>query len=51
MTPNKRTIHEFIFRTDGFFKIPDFQRPYTWDVYQTETFLSDLEKVLSKTKN
>jgi uncharacterized protein with ParB-like and HNH nuclease domain len=50
MTPNKRTIHEFIFRTDGFFKIPDFQRPYTWDVYQTETFLSDLEKV-SKNKN
>ncbi len=50
MTPNKRTIHEFIFRTDGFFKIPDFQRPYTWDVFQTETFLSDLEKV-SKNNN
>jgi uncharacterized protein with ParB-like and HNH nuclease domain len=45
MQPNKRTIHEFIFRTDGYFQIPDFQRPYTWDKYQIDTFLSDLEKV------
>jgi len=50
MTPNKRTIHEFIFRTDGYFQIPDFQRPYTWDSYQTDTFLSDVEKV-AKNKN
>lgn len=48
MQPNKRTIHEFIFRTDGYFQIPDFQRPYTWDSYQTDTFLSDLEKVAIK---
>jgi len=48
MQPNKRTIHEFIFRTDGYFQIPDFQRPYTWDNYQTDTFLSDLEKVVIK---
>jgi uncharacterized protein with ParB-like and HNH nuclease domain len=45
MQPNKRTIHEFIFRTDGYFQIPDFQRPYTWDNYQIDAFLSDLEKV------
>lgn len=44
MQPNKRTIHEFVFRTDGYFKIPDFQRPYTWDTYQTDMFLDDLEK-------
>jgi uncharacterized protein with ParB-like and HNH nuclease domain len=48
MQPNKRTIHEFIFRTDGYFQIPDFQRPYTWDSYQIDTFLSDLEKVSQK---
>jgi uncharacterized protein with ParB-like and HNH nuclease domain len=46
MQPNKRTIHEFIFRTDGYFQIPDFQRPYTWANNQTNTFLSDLEKVV-----
>jgi len=45
MQPNKRTIQEFIFRTDGYFQIPDFQRPYTWANYQIDTFLSDLEKV------
>jgi uncharacterized protein with ParB-like and HNH nuclease domain len=48
MQPNKRTMHEFIFRTDGYFQIPDFQRPYTWEAYQTGTFLSDLEKVTIK---
>ena len=48
MQPNKRTIHEFIFRTDGYFQIPDFQRPYTWGSYQTDTFLSDLDKVAKK---
>jgi len=44
MQPNKRSIHEFIYRTDGYFKIPDFQRPYTWDAYQTDMFIDDLEK-------
>ncbi|GHT18256.1 hypothetical protein FACS189429_4440 [Bacteroidia bacterium] len=48
MQPNKRTLHEFIFRTDGYFQIPDFQRPYTWEGYQIDTFLSDLEKVVNK---
>lgn len=48
MEPHKRTIYEFIFRTDGYFKIPDFQRPYTWDTHQIETFRADLEKVAAK---
>jgi uncharacterized protein with ParB-like and HNH nuclease domain len=48
MEPHKRTIYEFIFRTDGYFQIPDFQRPYTWDTHQIETFWSDLEKVAAR---
>jgi len=50
MVPNKRTMHEFIFRTDGYFHIPDFQRPYTWDGYQIDTFLEDIEKVANNDK-
>jgi len=48
MQPNKRTIYEFIFRVDGYFQIPDFQRPYTWGAYQIDTFLADLENVAEK---
>jgi len=50
MQPNKRTVHEFIFRTDGYFQIPDFQRPYTWEGYQIDTFLEDIEKVANSKK-
>jgi len=51
MEPIRRELHEFIFRTDGYFKIPDFQRPYTWNGNQVDTFLEDIKKVVKSQKN
>jgi len=48
MYPSKRSIYEFISRTDGYFQIPDFQRPYTWDARQIQTFWDDLKKVAER---
>jgi len=51
MSPTKRTIYEFILKVDGYFQIPDFQRPYTWDErHQIKIFWNDLSNVV-KNKN
>ncbi|MDR1941590.1 MAG: DUF262 domain-containing protein [Endomicrobium sp.] len=42
---------QFIYKSSEYFRIPDFQRPYTWVNWQTETVINDLETVVQKMKN
>lgn len=51
MQPNKNNILHFIYKSTQFFKIPDFQRPYTWDTPIVGAFLEDLEHVQHSSRN
>ena len=39
-------INAFLFTPNKYFEIPDFQRPYSWNIDQIKTYLEDLEKAL-----
>ena len=43
MTPKKQTIEEF-FQGEKQYKIPVYQRAYSWEEKQWNTFLEDLEE-------
>lgn len=51
MQPNKNNILHFIYKSTQFFKIPDFQRPYTWDTPIVQAFLEDLENTRKSSRN
>jgi hypothetical protein len=51
MQPSKNNILHFIYKSTRFFKIPDFQRPYTWDTPIVAAFLEDLERVRDSSRN
>jgi len=46
MDANKLDIKEFLYTPGRFFKIPDFQRPYSWDKPNVINFLEDLEQAV-----
>lgn len=43
-------IKDFLYTPNKYFVIPDFQRPYSWDKSNIDSFLADLESVLNKEK-
>ncbi|MCY3804513.1 MAG: DUF262 domain-containing protein [Candidatus Saccharibacteria bacterium] len=43
-------IYDFIYTPGKWFKIPDFQRPYSWHRENSKIFLEDLETVLTSKK-
>lgn len=43
-------INAFLYTPSKYFDIPDFQRPYSWDRGNIETFLDDLEQTCKGTK-
>ena len=46
MDVSRNDIKEFLYKPGTFFKIPDFQRPYSWDKANILNFLDDLEQVI-----
>lgn len=46
MDASKYDIKTFLYTPGKFFKIPDFQRPYSWDKANILSFLDDLEQVI-----
>lgn len=46
MDVSRNDIKEFLYTPGRFFKIPDFQRPYSWDKANILNFLDDLEQVI-----
>ncbi|MDO8508010.1 MAG: DUF262 domain-containing protein [bacterium] len=46
MDANKSDIKDFIYTPGRFFKIPDFQRPYSWDKVNVLNFLEDLKQAV-----
>lgn len=43
-------IKDFLYTPNKYFVIPDFQRPYSWEKSNVDSFLADLESVLNKDK-
>ena len=39
-------INQFLYTPGRYFKIPDFQRPYSWDKVNIISFIEDLESVM-----
>lgn len=50
MDVSRSDIKEFLYTPGRFFKIPDFQRPYSWDKENILNFLEDLEQVIKTGK-
>ena len=50
MTLTERDIRAFIKQSDTYFRIPDFQRQYSWHVENCKAFLEDFEEVLPTDK-
>ena len=50
MTATDSDIYQFIYTPGKWFKIPDFQRPYSWHVENCKAFLIDLEDLLNSDK-
>lgn len=46
MDATKLDIKTFLYTPGRFFKIPDFQRPYSWEKENVWSFISDLEKIV-----
>lgn len=46
MDVSRNDIKTFLYTPGKFFKIPDFQRPYSWDKANILNFLEDLEQVI-----
>lgn len=46
MDVSRNDIKTFLYTPGKFFKIPDFQRPYSWDKANILNFLDDLEQVI-----
>lgn len=46
MDVSRNDIKDFLYKPGTFFKIPDFQRPYSWDKINILNFLEDLEQVI-----
>lgn len=46
MDVSRNDIKDFLYKPGTFFKIPDFQRPYSWDKANILNFLEDLEQVI-----
>lgn len=43
-------IKDFLYTPNKYFVIPDFQRPYSWEKSNVDSFLADVESVLNKDK-
>lgn len=43
-------ITEFIDKRNSYFSIPEFQRPYAWNLEQINQFIEDIENVKQGTK-
>jgi len=43
-------IKDFLYTPNKYFVIPDFQRPYSWEMSNVDSFLADVESVLNKDK-
>ena len=50
MEASKTNIDKFLGRTDTYFRIPDFQRQYSWHKENCEVFLSDFEEAIKENK-
>ena len=50
MTVTERDIRAFIKQSDTYFRIPDFQRQYSWHTENCKAFLEDFEEVLPTDK-
>ena len=46
MKVHHSNINAFLFTPNKYFEIPDFQRPYSWNITQIKTYMEDLEKLL-----
>ena len=44
-------INTFLYTPGKYFVIPDFQRPYSWDIANIASFLEDIESVMAANKN
>jgi uncharacterized protein with ParB-like and HNH nuclease domain len=47
----KNSIKKFITKNDTYFKIPEFQRPYTWGVLSIGQFLNDIEIAITNNRS
>lgn len=50
MRATQNNIKEFLFTPGKYFVIPDFQRPYSWEKLNIDSFLVDLELVRTSEK-
>ncbi|MDB5185215.1 MAG: hypothetical protein JWN38_1023 [Candidatus Saccharibacteria bacterium] len=50
MKVTHNNIKDFLYTPGKYFVIPDFQRPYSWEKSNVDSFLSDLETVLERNK-
>ena len=51
MKVTHNNIKDFLYTPGKYFVIPDFQRPYSWEKTNVDSFLSDLEIVLERNKS
>ncbi len=51
MKVTHNNIKDFLYTPGKYFVIPDFQRPYSWEKTNVDSFLSDLEVVLERNKS
>lgn len=47
----EKTVEEFLFTPGKSFIIPEFQRPYSWQVSNVREYLNDLEETIEKNKS
>lgn len=45
------TMKKFLYTPGMYFEIPEFQRPYSWEITNVRDFLTDLEECIEKKKN
>lgn len=45
------TMKKFLYTPGMYFEIPEFQRPYSWDIINVRNFLTDLEECMERRKN
>ena len=50
MEIQKTSIKNFLLKNENYFKIPEFQRPYTWGQLSVDQYIKDIENVIKDGK-